>query len=210
MTTPIRAAARRTAPAKPTTAPPPAPVLRFTVGQYHRMGEAGILTENDRCELIDGLILEKPVINPPHAKSVRRLHRLLSAIFGGDDWVVGTQQPVTTRDSEPEPDAAVATGPEEKYDRRHPGPGETVLVAEVSDSSLNYDRGEKLQLYARARIPVYWILNLQDRRVEVYTDPRGGRNPTYRARTDYAPGAAVPVAVAGKTLGTIPVNELLP
>lgn len=173
------------------------------------MGAAGILTENDRCELIHGIIVEKPVINPPHKKAVRRLLARLGAVFGGD-FVIDSQAPITLVDSEPEPDVSVAVGPEDRYDDRHAGPAELVLVVEVSDTSLDYDRGEKLALYAGSRVTVYWIVNLVDRRVEVYTQPRGGRNPTYRGHVDYAPGQSVPVVTAGKTVGTIPVSELLP
>jgi Uma2 family endonuclease len=202
----IRSAAR-------TTAPPEATVSRpqrlFTVEEYHRMGEAGVLTENDRCELIRGFIVEKPVINPPHKKAVRRLTPRLAAAFG-DDYVIDSQAPITLADSEPEPDFAVAIGPEDRYENRNPRPGEIVLVVEVSDSSLTYDRGDKLELYARGKVPVYWIVNLIDRQIEVYTLPRGGKNPAYRSRTDYAPGQSVPVAVAGEQLGSIPVSEILP
>ncbi|MGL6095603.1 MAG: Uma2 family endonuclease, partial [Fimbriiglobus sp.] len=179
------------------------PQRLFTVAEYHRMGAAGVLTENSRCELIHGVILEKPVIHPAHKKAVRHLIEAASAVFG-KSYVIDSQGPITLPDSEPEPDLSVAVGPEEQYDARNPLPPELVLVVEVADSSLDYDRGEKLEMYAASQIAVYWIVNFPDRRVEVYTDPHSGKSPTYRTRTDYAPGESVPVTVAGTILGTIP------
>ena len=84
------------------------------------------------------------------------------------------------------------------------------LVVEVSDTSLDDDQRLKLPQYARARLPVYWIINLTDRRVEVYTHPRGGKNPGYRHQTNYAPGQAVPVVVGGAEVGSLEVKDLLP
>ncbi len=182
---------------------------RFSVDQYHQMIAVGILTPASRCELIHGWITEKMPTNPPHTQAVRVLNRLLVRMLS-DDWVLSPQQPVTTADSEPEPDIAVATGPESKYADRHPTPRESVLVIEVSDTSLAYDRGTKLELYAENRIAEYWIVNLIGGVVEVYTQPRGGKRPTYRARTDYAAGQVVPVVLGGKQVGAIAVSDILP
>jgi len=184
-------------------------VRLFSVDEYHRLGEAGILTENDRCELIRGLILEKPVINPPHKKALRRVQDRLKPLLAAH-YIVDAQGPITLSDSEPEPDLSAAIGPEARYDDRHAGPGEVVFVLEISDSSLITDQGEKLRLYARAKIPVYWIVDIGNRRIEVYTLPRGGKTPTYRSRADYGPDDSIPVIVGGKKLGTIKVNDLLP
>ena len=198
-----------------TLPPPQVPVRvtqrqrRFSVAEYHKLGELGILTPADRCELIHGFIVEKAMVNPPHATAVRRLRRLLEAIFT-ETWLVDSQSPITLADSEPEPDAFVARGTSRDFENAHPTPSDLAIVAEVSDSSLEDDRTVKLALYAAAKLPQYWIVNIPERRVEVYTQPRGGRNPTYRTRTDYGTDAAVPVVLAGKTLGTIPVAELLP
>jgi Uma2 family endonuclease len=194
---------------------PPAPtafgqaVRRFTVEQYHRMHEAGILTASDRCELIHGVVVQRPPVNPPHATALTRLSRRLYTL-AGDELVARIQLPVTLAGSEPYPDALLAAGTDADYEARHPGPKDVRLVVEVSDSTLPDDRTTKLALYAAARLPVYWVVNLKDRRVEVYTDPRGGKNPGYRTRTDYAPGDDVPVSVDGAALGTAPAAELLP
>jgi Uma2 family endonuclease len=160
--------------------------------------------------LVRGVILEKPVPGPSHSKSTQRLLRRLTPLFPEPDWVVGIQDAITLPDSEPEPDFFAATGPESKYDARHPGPKDLVLVIEVADSSLSFDRGTKLAVYAGAKIVQYWIVNVSDRRVEVYMQPKGGKNPTYKTRTDYGPSDAVPVVIAGKQVGTSAVKELLP
>ena len=181
--------------------------LSATVEEYHRMGEQ--VTNHVRCELLRGRIVKRVVATPAHRYA---LHQLIDCIrpFITAEYVFNCQGPITLADSEPEPDLCITIGPENRYDERHAGTGEIAWVLEVSDTSLATDRGEKLQIYAEAKIPVYWIVNLQDRIVEVYTLPRGGRNPTYRSRVDYAAGMAVPVVVAGNALGTIPVDEILP
>lgn len=182
---------------------------RFTVEQYHQMIAAGILTPANRCELIHGWITEKMPTNPPHTHAVRVLNRILARMLS-DDWVLSPQQPVTTADSEPEPDIAIATGPESKYADRHPTPRESVLIIEVSDTSLAYDRGTKLELYAADKIAEYWIVNLVDGVVEVYTQPKGGKKPGYKSKAEYRAGESVPVVLGGKQVGTIPVSEIIP
>jgi Uma2 family endonuclease len=191
--------------------PPDGPALRlFSVGEYHEMIDAGVFVGGPRCELIRGVILEKPVPGPSHSRSTQRLLRRLTPFFPEPDWVVGVQDAITLADSEPEPDFFAATGPESKYNSRHPGPKDLALVIEVSDSSLGFDRGTKLAVYAAARIVQYWIINVNERRVEVYTQPKGGKNPAYRQQTNYGPGDEVPVVVGGKTVGRVAVKELLP
>jgi Uma2 family endonuclease len=188
---------------------PPLPVYRFSVEQYHRMIEAGVLRSGDPLELLEGWIVPKMVRNPPHDSTLTRLNRLLNRTLS-DDWVVRIQCAVTTRGSEPEPDVAVARGPQDRYDRRHPGPADLGLVIEVADATLDRDRGIKLRVYARARIVLYWIVNLQDFQIEVYTEPRRGRTPHFRQRQDYSPTDDVPLVLAGQDFGTIPVRELMP
>ena len=151
----------------PKTANDGLPVIkRFTVEEYHRMGEIGFLAEDDRCELIRGVIREKPIMNPPHKNALRRLMESIRP-FVVPEFLLDCQGPITLADSEPEPDLSISIGPENRYYKRHAGMGEIVWVLEVSDTSLAYDRGEKLQIYAEPKIPVYWIVNLQERIVEV-------------------------------------------
>ena len=110
----------------------------------------------------------------------------------------------------PEPDVVLALGSRADYKTRQPSPSECVVVAEVADSTLHQDQTTKLALHAGAKVAVYWIINLVDRRVEVYTQPKGGKSPTYKTRTDYGPDDDVPVVIAGKRVGTIAVKDLLP
>jgi Uma2 family endonuclease len=202
-----RRKARKGLPAMPP--PPDLPLYRFSVEQYHQMIRAGVLREGERAELLEGWIVPKMTQNPPHPVAIQLLEQgLASRLPAG--WIRRTQAPITTRDSEPEPDVSVVRGPARRYLDHHPRPDEIALVVEVADSSLAEDRAVKGRLYARARLPVYWIVNLVDSQIEVYTDPRGGRSPAYRRRQDYAPGDAVPLLIGGEDCGAIPVRDLLP
>jgi Uma2 family endonuclease len=200
---------RQSAPLSP--AIPTLPVRRYTLEEYHHLIETGFFREDDRVELLNGWIVAKMGIDPPHASAVTRLSRRLSRLLG-EAWIVREQSAISipTSDSEPEPDVVVAVGPEDSYDSRHPYPIDVALLVEVADTSLTEDRGEKLGTYAAAKIVLYWIVNLKDRLIEAYTQPRGGKNPTYKKRTNYGPRDAVPVIVRGKELGRLPVKELLP
>jgi Uma2 family endonuclease len=208
MATAIPSAGRVVARPKNSLTGKPSPRL-FTVDEYYRLGEIGFLTENDRCELMHGIIVEKPVINHAHKNCLRQLIDLLRPLVSAD-FVFDTQGPIEFDDSVPEPDIGITVGPATRYVDRIARSNEAVLVVEVADSSLEYDRGEKLQMYATAGVPVYWIVNLRERIVEVYTQPRGGRTPTYRRHLDFSPGQAVPVVLGKKAVGTIPVSEILP
>jgi Uma2 family endonuclease len=118
---------------------------------------------------------------------------------------------VTIDESEPEPDVSVVRGDTRSYLTRHPGPSDTGLVVEVADESLVRDRGVKKRLYARARSPHYWIVNLIDRQVEVYSDPTGPADkPDYRLRRIYGGDERVPVILDGVEVGTIAIRDLLP
>jgi hypothetical protein len=209
----MSSAARVTRPPKTVAPPPPAipplPVRRFTVDEYHELIESGMISEDDRVELLHGWITAKMGINPPHNTAVNKLMKAFLAMTG-PDGVVRVQQPITTGDSEPEPDVVLASGTDADYQARNPGPSEVIVLVEVADASLREDQTTKLRLYAAARISAYWIVNLISRRVEVYTRPRGGRNPGYKQQKLYKAGEDVPVAIGRKQLGRIPVSELLP
>ena len=200
---------------KPPAAPPVGsvfgrPLRRVTVDEYHRMIDAGAFDGGPKCELIHGYILEKPVPKPPHSRSTYRLIRRLGALFPDPEWVVGVQDSITLADSEPEPDFFAAVGPDDRYTDRHPGPKDLVLVVEVADSSLGFDRGTKLALYAGSKIVQYWIIDVKAHRIEVHTDPRGGKNPSYRNTATYVPGQTIPVVAGGTELGVVAVGDLLP
>ena len=190
--------------------PPPWPVRRFTVDEYHRMMRNGILPAGEPCELLDGWIVTKMTRSPLHDLALGlaedEIGRRLPPI-----WFRRGQSAVTTTESEPEPDLAVIRGRRRDYDTHHPGPADTGLVVEIADSSLSQDRAVKGGLYARAGIPVYWIVNLVDRTLEVYADPTGpAPTPGYRQRRDYRAGDFVPFVLDGVEIDRIAVSDFLP
>ncbi len=189
---------------------PPEPVLPLTVPQFHAMIGAGALESGAPIELLEGWLVTKMIKNPPHSASTSKTRRQLSMLVP-DGWSVDSQEPVTTADSEPEPDVSVIRGLREAYIERHPGPEEVGLLVEVADASLNRDRGWKKRIYATAGIPVYWIVNLVDRQIEVFTGPSGPDDrPDYETREIFSAGHEVPVVLDGREVGRIAVRELLP
>jgi Uma2 family endonuclease len=185
------------------------PLYRFTVEQYHRMIAAEVFNGSERVELLEGWVMIKMTRNPPHDGTVLLVQTELLARLPAE-WVLRVQSAITTPDSEPEPDLVVARGPRRRYVRSHPRPRDVALVVEVADTTLAEDRDIKGPLYARARIPVYWVVNLIDSIVEVYSNPRAGRSPAYRQRQDHGPADALPLVIGGQEEGVIPVRELLP
>jgi Uma2 family endonuclease len=144
---------------------------RFTVDEYHRMGEVGILTRDDRVELIDGEIVEMTPIGPRHAFRVATLDRRFQTLLG-DRAVVWVQMPVRLGPHhEPEPDLALLRPPLGRYANQLPGPEDVLLLVEVSETSLAYDRGVKLGMYAGAGVPEVWIMDLEGEAIEVYRTP---------------------------------------
>ena len=145
---------------------------RFSVPEYHHLCELGILTEDDNLELLEGYLVHKMTRNAPHDGTLHRLLRFLSRMVP-DEWEVRCQAAVTLSDSEPEPDLAIVRRGT-NYRLQHPAPADIALVIEVSDSSLDGDRADKCRIYARAGVPIYWIVNLVDEQIEVYSSPVGG------------------------------------
>lgn len=183
---------------------------RLSVDQYHQMIEAGILTDDDPVELLEGLLVQKMSKNPPHRMSTFLVRRMLERLLG-DAWYIDSQESVTTADSEPEPDVTVSRGSVFTYAERHPGPADTALLVEVADATLHRDRGRKKRLYARAGIPVYWIINLIKLQVEVYTEPDSqGIPPDYRQRRIYRSTDRLPIVLDGVEVGQILVSNILP
>lgn len=189
---------------------PPDPVRRFTVDEYHQLIHIGMLTEDDDVELLEGWVTQKMARNPPHDSTVNKVTRRLAHVLPAD-WIVRVQSAITTDDSEPEPDLAVVTGPDDRYVDHHPGPADISLVIEVSDTTLRRDRGQKQKIHARAEIACYWIINLIDRRIEVYSDPTGGgQSPQFRQHKEFARGESVPLTIRGHTIDQVAVTDLLP
>jgi Uma2 family endonuclease len=189
---------------------PTEPIWRLTVEQYHEMITAGILTEDDPVELLEGWLVLKMPKHPPHAVVTRLTQKALDRVVP-PGWDVRVQDPLTTDTSEPEPDVAVTRGDTRDYLDRHPSPKDVAIAIEVSETSLARDRGLKKRIYARARIPVYWIINLINRRVEVYSSPSGpAKKPDYRRCQVLDHDDEVPVIIDGRSVGVLRVSDLLP
>ena len=180
-------------------------VRQFSVSEYQRMVEIGILTTNDRVELLEGWIINKMPQNPPHRGSVGRVNRWLGRILP-TDWTLTCQGPITLSDSEPEPDITLARGEEGTYDARHPQPADIGVLMEVGDSTLLSDRRYKGELYAKAKIPEFWLINVVERKIEVYTKPRGSK---YQKKIEYTEKDTVPLILDGVLIADILVSELM-
>lgn len=156
---------------------------RFSVADYDQMIELCILTEYDRVELIRGEIIEKISIGEFHAACVRKLTRLFASRLGARA-IVSVQNPVRLEDSEPEPDVTLLIPRDDDYAASHPGPDDVLLVVEVADSSIDFDRDVKGELYAENGIAEYWIMNVFDWTLEVHRLPQSdGRYADVRVLT---------------------------
>jgi len=183
---------------------------RLTVRQFERMIEAGIFRDEDHVELLGGILVDKMTKHDPHNFTVDALGaRVRTSVE--PEWTVREEKSIVLgRFSRPEPDVAVAHGPRERYRSSSARPPDLGLLIEVADSSYAIDRGKKWQQYATARIPVYWIVNLPQSQIEVYSAPSGkGRSAAYRDVALYARDDLVPVVLEGKELGRIPVRDVL-
>ena len=146
----------------------------FNVAEYYRMAEAGILSEDDRVELIEGEILKMNAIGSRHAACVNRLASLLNQSIG-HTAIVSIQNPVRLDDfSVPEPDIALLKWRDDFYALSLPAPADTLLVIEVADTSIDYDQSVKVPLYARSNIPEVWLINLPEETIEIYSLPLNG------------------------------------
>ena len=146
---------------------------RFTVEEYYRMGEAGILSPDVRVELVDGEIRRMPPIDPPHANVVDRLTIVLAARLAGVAHL-RVQGPIHLDDyNEPQPDLTVMRFRDD-YSRRHPTPADVLLAIEFAETSLRYDRDEKMPRYGRYGIPEAWLIDVQAQTITVFTEPHAG------------------------------------
>jgi Uma2 family endonuclease len=147
------------------------PRYRFTIRDYHRMGEAGILHEDSRVELVEGELVTMSPIGSVHVAAVNRLVRLFDRAVG-EGAIVSVQNPVVLDDySEPEPDIALLRPREDFYQSALPGPDDILLLIEVADTSLRYDREVKIPLYARHGIPETWLVDLENERLIIFSSP---------------------------------------
>jgi len=186
-------------------APPLANLYRMDIDEFERIAD---FLKAERVELIDGFIVERGDMDPPHAVATVRLGRRLNRLIP-DGWFVREQLPLRVhRTYEPLPDFAVVQGdPDTAYEDRHPGPADVAIVIEISESTLSKDQGEKRVNYAKGDIRVYWIVNLIDRQLEVYTGPS---SDSYSSCIIFKPGQSVPVVIDGVEVGQIAVAEILP
>ena len=183
MTTPTVAALVPAAPPADPATPsrPAAPTRRrFTVAEYYAMAEAGILAPDERVELLDGDVIAMPPIGDWHASRAILFTNTFPPQLQGRA-IVSIQNPVRLNDgSEPQPDVMLLRWRDDFYRDGHPAPADVLLLIEVSDSSVDFDRNEKLSAYAAAVIPEVWIVNRPDHRIESYADPAGDEYATVR------------------------------
>ncbi len=182
-------------------------LYRFNVRQFRRMLDDGTIAEDERVELIDGLLVSRARRSRPYIlagnKGLRLLWRMIPA-----GWHVAKDVPILASDwSRPEPDLAVIRGVVDDYDDREVTADDTALVAEISEANLPADRSDMARVYALAGIPVYWIINLVDGQVEVFSDPR---RDGYQSHVILARGHDLPVVIGGVESAWIAVSDLVP
>ena len=177
---------------------------RFTLDEYHRMALAGVLHEDDRVELLDGQIVQMTPIGVRHAACVNRVNALITGLTG-TRATVSIQNPLIVGEhEEPQPDIAVLRYRADGYQTGHPRALDTLLVVEVADTSLAYDRDVKIPLYARAGIPEAWLVDLTTDRIGVHREPHAGRYTDVRSAS---PGDILsPVRLPAVTLA---VSDIL-
>ena len=150
------------------------PRHRITVDEYYRMGEVGLIAPDARTELIEGEVIEMPPIGSPHAGTVDKVSYRLLAVLG-EAARVRVQNPARLDHySEPQPDVAVVLPRKDFYTSRHPLPPDTLLIVEVSDSSLRFDLKVKVPLYARHQVPEVWVVDLEHNRIHFFHSPQNG------------------------------------
>jgi Uma2 family endonuclease len=183
---------------------------RWTRERYERLVELGVLGPGDRVQLIEGEIVEMAPQRPPHATAVLLAQEALREAFGAG-YHIRTQSPVALGDySEPEPDVAVVAGHIRDYAQEHPPAA--LLAVEVADATLSFDRNRKASMYAKEGIQDYWIVNLPQRRLEVYRDPAPAPDTPYgygyTTRMDVAEnGQIAPLAAPDRP---VKIADLLP
>jgi Uma2 family endonuclease len=179
---------------------------RITVDEYERIIASGSLNEPRKVELIDGYIVKKMAKSAEHGFSTKEVLKALEKLIP-PGWTARQEEPVRIpMYDEPEPDITIDRGSDADYRHRIPHVSDVGLLVEVSRTNVRVNRQQGI-IYGRAGIPIYWIVNLVDRDVEVYTDP----SPTdYAVRTDFLSGQQVPVMIDGQRSGQITVDDILP
>ncbi|BAY62032.1 hypothetical protein NIES22_20990 [Calothrix brevissima NIES-22] len=177
---------------------------KFTVEQYHKMLESGILTEDDRVELIRGEIIEMSPIGTKHAACVNRLINLLVQLLG-KRVIVAAQNPITlNNNSQPQPDVALLKPRDDFYATAHPQPQDIFLLIEIADSTIEYDREQKIPLYAEGNIIEVWLVDINEQIIEVYQQPTAAG---YQLMQKFASGQTL--SIPGFSDVNISVNKIL-
>jgi len=182
---------------------PPFPVRRWSLEEYHSLINQGMF-DDERVELLEGWIVPRMTRNTKHETGLTYIEEQLRPLLGSSMYL-RIQQAITTLDSEPEPDLAIVAGHVADYEDRHPGGGDVLLLVEIADSSLRKDR-QKTRIYAAANVNVVWIADLQNRQLEVYSEPMAG-SPEYQNHQIYHLGETVPLKLREHHYA-IPVNQL--
>jgi Uma2 family endonuclease len=184
---------------------------RLNVDQFVRSIEAGVFPPDARVELLDGNVVQQMTKFAPHNYTARQAGLLLKGLLPAT-WLISEEKSlVLGRYWRPEPDIAVIRGPNSLYRARDPKAADVGLLIEVAESTYAMDRGEKWRAYAAARIRVYWIINLPQCQIEVYSDPVGrGKSASYREAASFGPDDEIPVVIDGQEVGRLAVRDVLP
>jgi Uma2 family endonuclease len=176
---------------------------RFNVTEYYQMAEAGILTPDDRVELIEGEVIKMSPIGIKHAACVKRLNGILQSRFGPKGVCI--QSPIRLNDySEPEPDVALVRARDDYYETRHPTAADTLLIIEVADTTVLTDRNIKVPLYARSEVREVWLINLPAQCIEMFWNPQAGN---YQQSREFKCGDIISSQTV--TNFSVEVNEIL-
>jgi Uma2 family endonuclease len=182
------------------------PPFRMSIDQYEKLIGSGVFTKRDKLQLVNGILVAKLTQNPTHSVADLLCGRALARVIPAG-WHLRPDKPVRLPpDGEPEPDQCVARGDERDYSTRHPCAADIGLLVEVADSSLAADR-VMARIYGARGIPIYWIVNLPESQIEVYTDPTVDG---YRRMRAYRPGEEVPIVLDSVEVGHVAVTDILP
>jgi Uma2 family endonuclease len=181
------------------------PPFRMSIEKYEKLIDSGVFTKRDKLQLIDGILVAKVTQNPPHSVADLLCNKALTRVIPAG-WHLRPDKPVRLPpDGEPEPDQCVVRGAERDYSEQHPSAADVGLVVEVGDTSLDADRA-MARVYGASGVPIYWIVNLREYLIEVYTEPT---SDGYGSKREYKPGEDVPVVLHGAEVGHIAVSDLL-
>jgi Uma2 family endonuclease len=195
-------------PPRPTARWVPKRLARLSVDQYEAMVDSGVFTKRDRFTLINGFLVAKVPKSPRHTYIAKNLARKLQRLVPSG-WDVRIEDAVRLAESKPEPDVSIARGDIEDYADRDPGPADLAMVVEVAASSLSEDR-QMANVYGPAGVPVYWIVNLKAREIEVYSLLKRRGASGYGKPRVFKAGQSVPLVIEGVEVGRIAVADILP